>query len=478
MGITFMALKLDLKVYIAIFLLFFSLVPPASIPLLRILNLHEELMIAQFLIILYGVSAIILSCLISTLIFRNAEGEAKRFTKNLTITLFLMLIYFLYLYTSIITRTPLNIMNFLPCILAYFPILGYGVQKLQREMKFITPKKLALPVVVSSALLISILTNPVPQIIALMMFLDLFVVFVFLSLLALYFNTETANYWLMVSLTYLLQFPAKIYLHITEFFTLPAMFYNLSLSILVFYLYDLHGKKVKVLSFDILEEERRKFAQLLDKMNDMKEAFRLMSRALRYDVLKKLQLISGYVEVYELTNQKEYLEKAIKGVKEAGEYIEKIGSLEKTVTTESANLKPIGMRNVVEEIKSNYDIPITIKGSCTVLAGDEISLAIENIVENAVRHSGTDRIEIVLSELDGEAEIRVIDYGVGIPKEIKKELFKEGFRYGETAGLGFGLYIVKKIVERYGGKVWVEDTKPRGATFVIRLKTIQTSTHQ
>ncbi len=210
----------------------------------------------------------------------------------------------------------------------------------------------------------------------------------------------------------------------------------------------------------------------------MKEAFRLMTRALHFDVLKKLQLISGFVEVYDLTKEPEYLEKAIKEVKECGEYIEKIGSLEKTITAEITNLKPIGMRNVVEEIKSRYEIPITVKGSCTVLAGDDISIAIENLIENAVRHSGTDRIDIVLSEVDNEGEIRVIDYGVGIPKEIKKELFKEGVRYGETAGLGFGLYIVKKIVERYGGRVWVEDTKPKGATFVIRLKSIQTSERQ
>ncbi|MEM2726796.1 MAG: ATP-binding protein [Archaeoglobaceae archaeon] len=470
-----MASRIDPRIYIAIMLVFLSLIPSALIPLFNTLGMFEELTLAQFFITLYGLSAIILSFLISILIFRNSEGESKKFTKYLSLTLFFMLIYFIYLYTSILTRTPLNVLNFLPCILAYFPILNYGVPKLQREISFLTPKKLALPVLVSSAILIAIMSNPAPQIISLMLFLDLIVIFTFLSLVALYLNTETLKYWLMISLAYILQFPAKLALNATEFYTIPAMFYNLSISVFLFYLYDLHSKKVKVLSFDALEEERKKYAMLLDKMNDMKEAFRLMTRALRYDVLKKLQLISGFVEVYDLTKQQDYLDKAIKGVKELGEYVEKIGSLEKTVSTESTTLKPIGMRNVIEELKSNYEIPIIVKGSCTVLAGDEISLAIENLIENAIRHSGTDRIEIVLSEIENEGEIRVIDYGTGIPKDIKKELFKEGFRYGETAGLGFGLYIVKKIVERYGGKVWVEDTKPKGATFVIRLKTIQTS---
>ncbi len=71
---------------------------------------------------------------------------------------------------------------------------------------------------------------------------------------------------------------------------------------------------------------------------------------------------------------------------------------------------------------------------------------------------------------EDDCEIRVVDYGVGIPSEIKGQVFKESFRYGETGGTGLGLYIVKRVVDRYGGKVWIEDTKPHGATFVIRLK--------
>ncbi|RLI75450.1 histidine kinase, partial [Archaeoglobales archaeon] len=41
---------------------------------------------------------------------------------------------------------------------------------------------------------------------------------------------------------------------------------------------------------------------------------------------------------------------------------------------------------------------------------------------------------------------------------------------GETAHTGLGLYIVKRVVERYGGDVSVEDNKPKGAVFVVRLR--------
>jgi len=462
------------KIQIVAILIFLSVVPPILVIFLDFLGMKEELIMTKYLTALYGLSAVALSFLISLLIFRNSEGELRKFTGSLSISLLLMAIYFTLLYSAELRGESANYITFLPCMVAYLPILAYGVRKMGMEMSFLTPKSLILPVIVSCGIFLAIAIYPKPQHILILMILDLITIFIFLSLSFLYLKTESLIYWLMISLLYLLQFPAKIYLDITEFFVLPAMFYNLSLSVLLFCIYDIHTKKVKVLSFRALEEEKRKYAMLLDKVNEMKEAFRLMSKALYFDVLKKLQLISGFVEVYDLTKDPQYLERAIKSVKECGEYIEKIGSLEKTVTTEITTPKPIRMRELVEEIKSRYEILINIKGSCTLIAGDEISIAIENIIENAVKHSGTDRIDVVLSEIDDEGEIRVIDYGVGIPSEIKKELFKEGFKYGETAGLGFGLYLVKKIVERYGGKVWVEDTKPRGATFVIRLKTTQT----
>jgi len=466
------------KTQIAAILILLSVVPPLMAILLDFLGMGEELTMTKYLIALYGLSAAALSFLISLLVFRNSEGELRKFTGALSLSLLFTVIYFILLYSAELRGESANYITSLPCIVAYLPILAYGVKKLETELSFLTPRSLMVPVIVSCGLLLAIAIYPKQQHILVMMALDLITIFIFLSLTFLYLKTENLTYWLMISLFYLLQFPAKIYLDTSEFFGLPAMFYNLSLSVLLFCLYGAHTKKVRVLSFKALEEEKKRYAMLLDRVNEMKEAFRLMSKALYFDVLKKLQLISGFVEVYDLTKDPQYLERAIKSVKECGEYIEKIGSLEKTVTAETTNLKPIRVREVVEEIKSGYEIPITIKGSCTVLAGDEISIAIENIIENAVKHSGTERIDVVLSEIDDEGEIKIIDYGIGIPSEIKKELFKEGFKYGETAGLGFGLYIVKKIVERYGGRVWVEDTKPRGATFVIRLKTTQTSEPQ
>ena len=104
------------------------------------------------------------------------------------------------------------------------------------------------------------------------------------------------------------------------------------------------------------------------------------------------------------------------------------------------------------------------------MADEAVYSVIENLLSNAVKHGKTDKVDILLSEMEDECEIRVVDYGIGIPPEIREQIFNESFRYGEAGGTGLGLYIVKRLVERYGGKIWVEETKPHGATLVIRLK--------
>ncbi|KYC44638.1 MAG: sensory histidine kinase AtoS [Candidatus Methanofastidiosum methylothiophilum] len=69
--------------------------------------------------------------------------------------------------------------------------------------------------------------------------------------------------------------------------------------------------------------------------------------------------------------------------------------------------------------------------------------------------------------------MKIIDHGKGIPDSIKSKIFNEEFSYGESRGTGLGLYISKKNIERYGGTIEVKDTKPHGATFIIKLKSCE-----
>jgi signal transduction histidine kinase len=118
-------------------------------------------------------------------------------------------------------------------------------------------------------------------------------------------------------------------------------------------------------------------------------------------------------------------------------------------------------------------------GAPVKIMGDpnELRAAISNLLENAIKYSGNDiNIRIEISEVDGRhIWVRVRDKGIGIPKAELKRIFKRFYRIpGITAtrlkGTGLGLYIVRSVAKRHGGRAWAESEGPgRGSTFVLQL---------
>ena len=73
--------------------------------------------------------------------------------------------------------------------------------------------------------------------------------------------------------------------------------------------------------------------------------------------------------------------------------------------------------------------------------------------------------------------VAIEDDGPGIPDEVKTRLFQRKQRgRSKTAGTGLGLFLVKKLVEDFNGRVWVEDRVPgdhtQGAKFVVMLPAV------
>ena len=98
-----------------------------------------------------------------------------------------------------------------------------------------------------------------------------------------------------------------------------------------------------------------------------------------------------------------------------------------------------------------------------------------NLLSNALKHARTGaqlHIEIGCRERDGAPAYFVKDDGAGFDSEIAAELFKPMKRAGDAAdgaGLGLGLAIAARIVERHGGRIWAESAPGRGATFLFTL---------
>jgi two-component system sensor histidine kinase SenX3 len=108
---------------------------------------------------------------------------------------------------------------------------------------------------------------------------------------------------------------------------------------------------------------------------------------------------------------------------------------------------------------------------------DEVRAAISNLVDNAVKYSGTDvRVTVETGVVDKKyAAVRVCDQGQGIPKVQLKDVFKRFHRVpgpvsARVPGTGLGLYIVRSVAKRHGGRAWAESEGiGHGSTFVLQL---------
>jgi signal transduction histidine kinase len=112
---------------------------------------------------------------------------------------------------------------------------------------------------------------------------------------------------------------------------------------------------------------------------------------------------------------------------------------------------------------------------------DELSTALSNVLDNAVKYSQKDtriRVEVVTPDLQ-KVLIKVHDNGVGIPRGELKRVFKRFYRVltpGSTQvkGSGLGLFIVRAIARRHGGSAYAESEGPgKGTAVTIELPRYQ-----
>ncbi len=128
----------------------------------------------------------------------------------------------------------------------------------------------------------------------------------------------------------------------------------------------------------------------------------------------------------------------------------------------------LAARNVQVEL----DLPaaLSVQGDA-----DGLALALRNLLENAVKFSAraaAPRIAITASVAQGQVTLTVRDNGIGFDMKYHDrifEIFQRLHRLEDYPGTGIGLALVKKALERMGGRVWAESAPGQGATFHLQV---------
>ena len=238
--------------------------------------------------------------------------------------------------------------------------------------------------------------------------------------------------------------------------------------------YDVTVSKIKLeekpLYIHLMSDVTQKH-QSEERIVELNHALRVLNKILRHDMLNNISVIMVSLEMMK-TKDLTLKNRALKAIEKSIELVNKMRDLEAAISS-GGKLSPYDVNKIIKDSIVNFpEIKFKISGGCTVLADEALLPVLNNIIGNASIHGKADKIDISIEKRDDCCTVKISDNGLGIHDKIKGGMFDEGTSYGENQGMGLGLYIVKKTIERYGGDVSYEDNSPHGATFILKLKSV------
>ena len=181
----------------------------------------------------------------------------------------------------------------------------------------------------------------------------------------------------------------------------------------------------------------------------------------------------------------EFIDFAVDGAVRMQQLIDDILAYSR-VTTHGKPLQPVDLNESASRAVTNLRFTIEERGAAVEISplprvlGDPVQLAqlFQNLVGNALKYGGTPPRVAVSASPEGQVwRVCVTDNGIGIAPEYHERVFRIFQRLhtrAEYGGTGVGLAICKGIVERHGGRIWVESQAGRGATFCFTLRDANT----
>ncbi len=231
--------------------------------------------------------------------------------------------------------------------------------------------------------------------------------------------------------------------------------------------------------------EHKKTESELSKSNRELEQFAYIAS---HDLQEPLHMVSSFVDLLARRvsgkldeNEKEYLDFIRQGSKQAKTLIREL--LEYSRIGRSTDQQPIDLNKVMVEVTSSLQFVIEeskaeldFKDLPTVRASHlEMLQLFQNLLSNALKYRGERPLHIEIrasKKSEGAWLFAVKDNGIGIEPQYNERIFAMFQRLGtqsESSGTGIGLAVCKKIVEHYGGAIWVESELGKGSTFFFTL---------
>ena len=244
-------------------------------------------------------------------------------------------------------------------------------------------------------------------------------------------------------------------------------------------------------------------AAMFTRIEEAKNQVRMYLDLLTHDVGNLVNPINAYLEVVMGTTQLtpvqyKYLSSAQESARSISHLVRNVRRSSQMLEAAAVELVPMNLTRSIKQMTSEAKSAFLSKKinirlnlpeqDVWVMADSFLDDVMYNLVTNAVKYDEHEEIildvEYAAVEFEGRryAQVRVIDRGIGIPDEFKDKVFSREYKklvkpdrpiLQRSRGAGMGLSLVRSLVERYGGRIWVEnrvyDDYTRGSAFVFIL---------
>lgn len=250
---------------------------------------------------------------------------------------------------------------------------------------------------------------------------------------------------------------------------LPFMMGSENVAVIV--IEDVTELKKEVIAYRRMKDSA--IIALNDRIKAEKEVFRANEEAnlyldiMSHDIANINMITSGYAALLEEFSDEtvsDYAKRILIASSRSTEIISSVSTIRK-LREKVSELSPVSLRSAVDLGISQYgNLRISMfDDDFMVMADDLLPEIFVNIVGNSIKYCGKDVLIAISAEISGNCvSICISDNGPGIPDDMKSEVFGK-FKRGKgerEQGSGLGLYIVKMLIDRYGGTIAINDSEP------------------
>lgn len=221
----------------------------------------------------------------------------------------------------------------------------------------------------------------------------------------------------------------------------------------------------------------------ITKLKRREQEFEALNRILRHDIRNDMGIILGWGEFLETHVDDDgdaLLEKMMSAADDVVELTEIARDYAETISSGGdMETRPVSLRAALEkEIQLRREFfpqaEFRTVGEITdveVIANEMLSSVFRNLLNNAVQHNDTDEpvVDVRVDVQTDNVVVDIVDNGPGISPEMRDSIFNEGQKGLHSTGTGIGLFLVRTLMEQYGGDIWVTDNTPTGAAFHVEF---------